>query len=126
MGPLRLGLRALQRRPVPIGLQPPLQHELRLILLRRNQPDRLLAQSPWDIVRLYRSDKPPLIFAAREVLNRIHCGHCTLPDVSDIGAIDVSTSLWLGTLAATFSIAVKFARLIFRNVCRSTRPITRT
>ena len=44
VGPLRFGLRLLQRHPVAIGLEPPLEHELRLILLGRDQANDVFVQ----------------------------------------------------------------------------------
>src|SRR5216684_8628605 len=47
IGPLWFGLRLLQRHPVALSTEPPLEHELRLIFLGRDQANSLLVASLW-------------------------------------------------------------------------------
>src|SRR5229473_2215793 len=61
IGPLWFGLSLLKRRPVLIRLQPPLEHELRFILLGRDQANNVLVESLWDSLFLDRSDEAPLV-----------------------------------------------------------------
>src|SRR6185437_3413122 len=94
--PLGLGLRLLQRRPVPICLEPPLQHELRLIFLGRDHADDVLVQPFGDFLLLDLSDKAPLVLAVSQVLNSIDISaHCILPEIGPM-----VTSLPCGSLMA--------------------------
>ena len=63
VGPLGLGLLLLQLGPVAVRLQPPLQHELRLVLLGRNQADDVFVQALRGRVFVNLGDEAPLVFA---------------------------------------------------------------
>ena len=81
IGPLRFGLRLLERHPVPECPQPPLKHELGLRLFVRNQADGLFVQSLGDSLFFDRGDKTPLVLLIREIPYGRHvCAHCILPD----------------------------------------------
>src|SRR5580700_4491499 len=77
--PLGFSMRLLKRIPIAIGLQAPLQHELRLTLFCRDQPDYVFIQTFGDFVLFNRGDKAPLIFLVGEVLNGVDCAHYSLP-----------------------------------------------
>src|SRR6185437_10900054 len=83
--PVGLGLRLLQRCPVTIGLQPPLQHELGLVLLGRDHADDVLVQPLGDFFLFDIGDEAPLVLAVRQVLNCIYISaHCILPEIGPI------------------------------------------
>src|SRR5215470_18581347 len=66
---------------MPIGFQPPLQHELRFILLARDQPNNIFVQSLRDSLGFNIRHKAPLVVTLGEVTNGIYAGaHCILPD----------------------------------------------
>src|SRR5215469_13229969 len=67
--PPGLRRRALQGDPVPVGPEPPIEHELGLVLLGRNRPDDVLVQSGRQRLRLDRRDEPIGIGSLRELLN---------------------------------------------------------
>ena len=81
VGPLWLGLRLLKRRPVVIRLQPPLQHELRFILLGRDHTNDVFVQPLGDPFFLHFGDEAPLVLPFGKILDGVHVGaHCILPD----------------------------------------------
>src|SRR5258708_11541949 len=67
--------------PVAIGFQPPVEHPLRLLLLRRNEADRLLAQSFRSELGVDVGDEAVLIgLSGAEGLDRLRrCGHVVEP-----------------------------------------------
>ena len=56
---------------MPVGLQTPVQHEGRLVLLGRNQADDLLVEPARHGVSLDLGNKPVLIFLVDQVLRRV-------------------------------------------------------
>src|SRR5216683_3184091 len=123
IGPLWFGLRLLQRRPVVIRLQPPLEHELRFILLGRDQANNVLVESLWDSLFLDRSDEAPLVFPLRQVSDRVKVrAHCILPDTKPIAGtrfpraflMVVRCKGWLRSESITFSSAPRTAWLMIR------------
>src|SRR6266852_5196595 len=122
-GPLGFGLRLLQRCPVVIRLQPPLEHELRLILLGRDQANNLLVEPLWDSLFLDRSDEAPLVFPLRQVSDHVKaCAHCILPETKPIVGtrfpraflMVVRCKGWLRSESMTFSSAPRTAWLMIR------------
>src|ERR1044071_1446961 len=80
--PGRLGMRLFQRRPVTVRFQPPLQHELRLVLLGRDDTHDLFIQPLGDSLRFNVGDEAPLVVALGQVTNGIYArAHCILPDI---------------------------------------------
>src|SRR5215813_3569409 len=67
--PPGLRRRALQRDPVPVGPEPPIEHELGLALLGRDRPDDVLVQSGRQRLRLDRRDEPVRIGSLRELFH---------------------------------------------------------
>ncbi len=65
--PGRLGLLGFERRPVAERLQPPVQHELRLILLSRNQANSVFRQTLRDPLFFDVGDESPLVFLLRQI-----------------------------------------------------------
>src|SRR5229473_2630615 len=85
IGPLGFGLLLLQRHPVAISPEPPLEHELRLIFLGRDHTNNVLVQSLWDSLFLDRSDEAPLVLPVGKILDGVHVGaHCILPEIKPI------------------------------------------
>ena len=66
--PLRLAFLLLKRRPVAKGLQPPLQHELGLVLLGRDQANDVFVQTLGDALFFNVGDEAPLVFALRQII----------------------------------------------------------
>ena len=66
--------RLLHREPVPISFEPPIEHELGLVLLARNEADDLLIQPRRDGLRLDVRGEAVLVFRADEFLDGIGCG----------------------------------------------------
>src|SRR5262249_36725926 len=70
-----LPLRLLHLEPMSERLQTPLQHELGLVLLGRDQADDLLAEPARSRVRLDGGDESVLVLALRELLDFFGGGH---------------------------------------------------
>src|SRR3989441_3378285 len=97
VSPLRLSLRLLQRLPVPVSLKPPLKHELRFVLLGRDQANDVFIQALGDPFFLNISDEAPLVFSLGQISNRVDVGtHCVLPEIKLI----LGTSLPLASFIA--------------------------
>jgi len=62
-------VRLFHRQPVPVRLQPPLKHPVRLALLVRDESDDFLVQPHRRRLGLHVRDKPPLVFAVGEGLD---------------------------------------------------------
>ncbi len=68
--------RLLHRQPMAIRLEPPLQHELRLILLRRDQADDVLIQARRRRVGLHVGEEAVLVFLLDQSFNCLRrCAH---------------------------------------------------
>ena len=67
VGPLWL----LHGQPVPVGLQPPFEHELGLVLLGRDQSDHVFVQAPGHGVRLDVGDESVLVLLSRDLVKLI-------------------------------------------------------
>src|SRR5437879_3149963 len=79
VGPLRLPGPALQLAPVAIRAQAPLEHELGLALLGRDQPDDVLVQARRQRVGFDVAHEPPLVVAGCERLECLRrCAHQNL------------------------------------------------
>ena len=73
-------VRLLHGEPAAISLESPLEHEFRLVLLRRNRADYLLVEPGWNGVRLDVGDEPVRIFAIDQRLNsRAHSNSLAFP-----------------------------------------------
>ncbi len=97
VGPLWLRVRPLLARPVAVRAQTPFQHELRLVLLRGDQPDHVLAQPLRNTVFLNVGDKAPLVFLTRQLVDDIHISaHASLPNpLSALDRISARLAYWL-------------------------------
>src|SRR5690606_39540160 len=62
-------------QPVPEGLQPPLDHPLRLLLLRRQRADDVLRQARRERIRLDVGDEAGVV-ATAELLQDLCVFHC--------------------------------------------------
>jgi hypothetical protein len=60
--------RLLHLEPVPVGLQTPLEHPLRLLLLPGDEPDHVLVEAARHGVGLDVRDEPVLVLPVRQVL----------------------------------------------------------
>src|ERR1039457_4779508 len=66
----------LHRHPMPNRLEPPLQHELRLILLGRDQADDVLVQARWRRVGLHVGNEAVLVFLLDQSFDCLRrCAH---------------------------------------------------
>src|SRR5215510_4631950 len=80
VGPLWFRLRFFERLPVAIRLQSPIQHELGLALLCRNDADDLFVEALRNPLIFDVGDKAPLVIALGKIANGIYvCVHCVLP-----------------------------------------------
>src|SRR5262245_10753749 len=67
--PPRLGVGLLEIRPVTVSIEPPLEHELRFVLLGGDQPDYVLVQPGRHRIGFDVGHEAPLVFAIDERLN---------------------------------------------------------
>src|SRR5207248_11447718 len=80
--PLGLSLSLRERSPVPVGLKPPLQHELRFTFLGRNEADHILVQTLGDPFFLNIGDEAPLVLAFGKISNCVKVrAHWVLPEI---------------------------------------------
>src|SRR6478672_3010708 len=94
VGPRRFSLFLLQRGPVPIGLQPPFHHELRLALLQGNSADNVFIQSGRKPVFVDGGDKSPFVFLLCEVVNLIDCATHLTPSATLAAGLMDATNSW--------------------------------
>src|SRR5439155_25420149 len=81
--PLGFCLSLFERLPMPICLEPPFQHELRLLLLGRNDTDSVFIKPLRDLLVLDISDKTPLVILLCKIANGVQVrAHCILPDAT--------------------------------------------
>jgi len=69
VGPLGLRLRFLQFRPVAIRFEPPIEHELGLLLFRRNQTNDVFIQTGRYGIRLDVGDEAVLVLTLGEIFD---------------------------------------------------------
>ena len=67
--------RLVHREPVPVGLEPPLGHPVRLALLRRDEAHDVLGQAGRQRLLLDVGDEAGLVLGPREVVERRCCSY---------------------------------------------------
>src|SRR5678815_1719130 len=97
-------MRLAHREPAPVGLQAPLEHECRLVLLGRDGADNVLAQSRRKRIGLdVRAESVLIVLADERFDRRAHVISCRASRVvsSWVARASVSGSTWLaGPVAA--------------------------
>ncbi len=73
--------RFFHRQPVAISLEPKFEHEFRFVLLRGNQPNRILSQSARDHVGFDIGNKSILVLFTGEYFDSAHLLFTAFPSV---------------------------------------------
>src|ERR1700739_4036724 len=100
-----------------ISLEPPLQHELRFLLLGRNQTNNVFIQPLRNSFLFDGCDKAPLIIAFRKIADAINVrAHCILPGTR----LTCTSFPWVPWIAVNRMGRIKSESISFCNAPRTT------
>src|SRR5262249_49613651 len=116
--------RLLHLEPMPVALQPPLEQEVRLILLPRDKPDDFLVQPFGGRLGLDGSNETVLVLALGDFLDSGVGGHTAPPATRTAAACLSGLKLPIGGVGRIMSVsdrlssAPRIARLMFCQLLR--------